>query len=259
METRKEKEAIFHDIVRNKNLEKNSSEFSYLTSNRKFYSIIRQSWNFTENWLDERCQNKKVLDYCCGDGEMTILLAKKGALAYGIDISPVSVENARKKAAGEGLEGKANFSVDDAEKLSFENNFFDIIICHGVLHHLDVKKAFPELARVLKYTGEVICVEPLAYNPIFQFYRKKTPHLRTEWEAEHILTKKDIAVAKNYFGDVKLNFFHLTTLAAVPLRNSKIFKYVLGVFELLDDVLLKIPFLKWWAWQVIFILSKPKK
>src|SRR3989338_9547287 len=100
---RKKQEAIFHDAVRDKNLEENSEEFSRLTSNRKFYSITRKSWSFTEQWLDQRCNNKKVLDYCCGDGELTIKLAKKGANAFGIDISPLSIENAKKESAKQGL------------------------------------------------------------------------------------------------------------------------------------------------------------
>lgn len=259
IKSRKAKEAAFHDAVRDKNLEKDTAEYSRLTSNKKFYSITRQSWNATEQWISQVCNGKKVLDYCCGNGDLTLKLAKKGANAFGIDISPLSIENAKKEAAAQGLFEKTNFSVQDAEHMSFENNFFDAIICHGVLHHLDVKKAFPELARVLKSDGQVMCVEPLAYNPIFQLYRKLTPQLRTEWEAHHILTKEDIGVSANYFGATNMRFFHLATLAAVPFRNSKVFKLVLAGMEFLDSLLLKIPFVKWWAWQVIFILSKPKK
>jgi len=258
-QTRQEKEAAFHDAVRDENLKKDSQEFSRLTSNRKFYSITRKSFAFTEHWLDSKVKGKKVLDFCCGNGEMVMLLANKGADAYGIDISPLSIENAKKDAAVKGLSEKTHFLVMDAEKLTFDPNTFDVVVCHGVLHHLDVKKAFPEIARVLKPTGQVICVEPLAYNPVFQWYRKSTPQLRTEWEAEHILTKEDIAVSEKYFNKVDRRFYHLSTLAAVPLRNSPVFKPVLSLFEGLDSVLLSIPGLKWWAWQVIFILSEPKK
>ena len=85
------------------------------------------------------------------------------------------------------------------------------------------------------------------------------PQLRTEWEAHHILTKEDIMVSAKYFDNVDMRFFHLLTLAAVPFRNSKIFNPILSFTESLDDIILKLPFIKWWAWQVIFILSKPKK
>lgn len=259
MEKRKEEEAGFHDKVRGEQLKKNKEEYTCLTSNKKFYSVVKQSWSFTENWLNKRCPNKKVLDYCCGNGELSIILAKKGANVFGIDISPISVENAKKQASLQGMDKTTTFLVMDAEKLDFEDNFFDVIVCHGVLHHLDVKKAFPELARVLKPQREVICVDPLAYNPIFQLYRKLTPHLRTAWETEHILGKKDLNIAKEYFGKVETRFFHLFVLAAVLFRKLPAFNPILKILEKIDSAILKLPVLKWLAWQIVFILSEPKK
>lgn len=254
IDTRKEKEAAFHDAVR----DEGSGDYARLTTNKKFYAITRTSVGFTEAWLQNNGKGKKVLDYCCGEGILTRKLASYGADAYGIDISPFSIEKAKAKALQEHLPN-TNFSVMDAEKMTFEDNFFDVVVCHGVLHHLDVKKAFPEIARVLKPTGQVIAAEPLAYNPVFQMYRKKTPHLRTEWEAHHILTKADIFESLKSFGAIDMRFFHLTALAAVPFRNTMLFKPLLSLFEIIDSLLLKIPFIQWWAWQAIFILSKPKK
>ena len=255
IKTRQEKEAEFHDAVRNES----SNDFSRLTTNKKFYAITRTSIGFTEHWLSQMCNGKKVLDYCCGEGILTRKLAQKGAQAYGIDISPFSIEKAKEKSLQEDISSTTFFSVMDAEKMNFEDNFFDVVVCHGVLHHLDVKKAFPEIARVLKPGGKVIAAEPLAYNPVFQLYRKMTPHLRTEWEAHHILTKADIFESLKSFDGIEMTFFHLTALAAVPFRNTAIFKPLLSVFEFIDSLILKIPFIKWWAWQVIFVLSKPKK
>lgn len=254
-ETRQEKEAKFHDAVR----DTDSPEYQRLTTNKKFYAITRTSVGFTENWLKNNVRGKRVLDYCCGEGILARKLASFGAEAFGIDISPFSIEKAKVKAQQEGVASNTNFAVMDAEKMSFEDNFFDIVVCHGVLHHLDVKKAFPEIARVLKPDGQVICAEPLAYNPVFQLYRKMTPHLRTEWEAHHILTKADIFESLKSFDGIDMRFFHLTALAAVPFRNTVLFKPILGFFESVDNLILKIPFVQWWAWQVIFILSKPKK
>jgi len=259
LEERKQKEALFHDKIRNERLERDKIEYQRLTSNKKFYSINRKSRNFVNSWLLERCKDKKVLDYCCGNGEFAILLARNGAEAIGIDISDVSIENAKKRAIQEGISRNVTFLVMDAENLKFDDNYFDVILCCGVLHHLNLKNAYPELARVLKPDGEVICDEPLIYNPIFQLYRKMTPHLRTKWEAEHILSKKDIELAKKYFNRVESNFFHLATLLAVPFRNFPGFNFILGILEKIDSILLKLPFLKWWAWQIIFVLSHPKK
>jgi ubiquinone/menaquinone biosynthesis C-methylase UbiE len=257
LDERKQKEAEFHDKVRDEALKEDEAEYVRLTSNKKFYSIVRKSRSFVEDWLEERCFGKRALDFCCGDGEITISLAKKGAEAFGIDISPVSVENAKKNAMAAGVGKNTKFLVQDAEKLEFPAGYFDVIICSGVLHHLDIEKAFQQISRVLKPGGEVICIEPLVYNPIFHLYRKLTPQLRTEWEAKHILSKKDIKTARKYFGDVKIRFFHLFTLAAVPFRKTPLFNFALRALEITDSIILRIPLIGWLAWQFVFILSHP--
>ncbi len=259
MQFRKQKEAEFHDKIRSKELKKDINRCKHLTSNKKFYSITRKSQEFVNNYLIRNCSEKKVLDYCCGDGGITFFLAEYGAEAIGIDISDISIRNAKTEALKKRLNEQASFYVMDAENLKFEDNYFDLIICNGVLHHLDVGKAYPELARVLKPGGSVICDEPLIYNPVFQLYRKVTPHLRTKWEAEHILSKREINLAKKYFGEVETKFFHLATLGVVPFRKLPGFNLILRLLGAVDSVLLRVPLLKWLAWQVVFVLSEPKK
>ncbi len=257
--SRKQVEASFHDKLRNQKLESNKNELEHLTANKKFYAITRKSTSFVSNILKKNCKNKKALDYCCGNGSNTIFLAKQGAQAVGIDISPISIANCKKKAVEAGVEKDTNFLVMDAENTQFPDNSFDIITCLGVLHHLNTKKAFDELSRILKPDGYVLCQEPLIYNPIFQYYRKKTPHLRTQWETKHILSKKDIELAKQYLGKVEIKFFHLATLAAVPFRNLPGFHFILTLLEKIDAVLLKLPLIQWLSWQMVFILSQPQK
>ena len=49
---------------------------------------------------------------------------------------------------------KANLLVENAESMSFDNNFFDHVNCQGVIHHTpDTKKSIEEIARVLKKDG----------------------------------------------------------------------------------------------------------
>ena len=260
MELRKTAEKEFHDLLREESFKLSESKYEYYTSNEKFYSITRRSRAFVSKWLLQRCPNKRALDYCCGDGRISIFLAKSGARAIGIDISEVSIRNAKQNAIREEVDKNALFFAMDAEAMEFEDNYFDIIICSGVLHHLDIQKAYPELARVLNPGGECICVEPLGYNPFIQLYRKRTPYLRTKWEIEHILRKKDIEIAKDCFNKVEiLGFFHLATIAAVPFMNLCGSAAMLRFLEIVDNVLLRLPYLKWQAWQIVFALSQPNK
>jgi len=259
MELRKQKEIELQSKRRDKELKKNIVEYERLYSYRKFYSITRKSENFINDYIVKKYKGKKILDYGCGDGIFSVSAAKNGIEVVGIDISEAAIKNSKDLAKKEGVVNKTSFFVMDVEKTSFPNNYFDGIICSAVLHHLDIEKAFREMIRILKLDGSVICNEPLSHNPVFQLYRKLTPHLRTEWEIHHILSKKEINLAKKYFGKIENKFFYLLTLLAVPFRNLPFFNFILTILEKIDSAILKLPFIKWWAWQIIFILSEPKK
>lgn len=259
MDQRKIEEREFHNKLRSDELKKDQGEYQYLTSNKKYYSIDKLNKEYVFNWLEERCSGKKVLDYCCGYGDYTFLAAEYGAAAYGIDISDVTIKTCQEKAREKGLADKTFFYVMDAEKMTFPDNFFDFILCMGVLHHLDFKAALRELSRVLKPDGKIICTEALGHNPIIQYYRRLTPHLRTAYETEHIIKMSDLKAARTYFDKVETRFFHLMTLAAVPLRNTRYFNLILNILKRIDQILLKIPLLRTQAWMVVFKLSGPKK
>lgn len=259
MEDRKEREREYHNLRRDDSAGAEEIEKKYSTQD-KWYSVVRKSRQRWEEWLKKNCVNKRVLDYGCGDGMSSLEIVKMGAAeVVGIDISDLSVKHAQMNAKREGLEDRAKFYVMDAESMEFGDNNFDLIYESGVLHHLDLQKAYAELSRVLRRDGSMICNEALGHNPIIQYYREKTPQLRTEWEVEHILQRKDIESARTYFNKIdKLGFFHLASIAAVPFRKSPVFKPVLRTLEAVDNVLLRLPGVKWQAWQVIFVLSEPK-
>lgn len=261
METRKQKERDYANLRKSETLD-SSEHAACFCSQQKWYSIVRKSIKCSEDWLGKNCYNKKVLDYGCGNGNSLLKMAKMGASqAVGVDISDVSIENARKKAIEKGYdENVVKFLVMDAENMQLEDDSFDIAFESGVLHHLDLEAAYLELARVLRPDGSAICIEGLDHNPLIRYYRKKTPHLRTQWEVEHILRKKNVEMANNYFNKVEiLGFFHLASIAAVPFRNVPLFNGILKVLEAVDSLLLKMPILKWQAWQIVFVLSEPKK
>ncbi len=71
------------------------------------------------NYLRRRgFENPKVLDVGCGTGRISIPLAFGGAFVVGIDISPLYVSIAKRKAEGLGISDRAKFIVCDARKMS---------------------------------------------------------------------------------------------------------------------------------------------
>jgi 2-polyprenyl-3-methyl-5-hydroxy-6-metoxy-1,4-benzoquinol methylase len=272
MELRKHKEREFHDFQRKvegavyvadagRSPDLGSTIRSNPQwSNNKYYSIERKSRGIVLQWFKTHCPGKKVLDYCCGWGDDGLLVAAQGAAeVIGIDISEVAIQICRTRAEREGLTNISN-QVMDAEALEFPDNTFDVVTEYGALHHLDLDAAYGEVARVLRPGGRFLCVEALGHNQIIHLYRKLTPYYRTEWEAEHILKKDDVELGRHYFHRLNIiGFYHMATLGAVPLRNTPIFKKVLGALESVDEVLLKLPFLRWQAWHIVFELVDPIK
>lgn len=258
LDDRKHKEREFHD--RREHLRQHDPvAYQELTRSKKFYSVTRKSTAFWTEWLRSRAPGRQMLDYCCGTGNVSLRAASFGAKVTGIDISSNSIERCQDLAREGGLQEDTRFLVMDAENLAFEPATFDLVTCMGVLHHLDIRNAYREIAKVLKPDGEVICVEALGHNPIINLYRRMTPRARTAWETEHILKTPEIELARSYFGAVNVHHFHLATLAAVPFRRAAVFDRVLRALEAVDSMLLALPWIQRHAWQVVFTLAQPRK
>ena len=235
-------------------------EFEKHFSNMKFYSVSLSSFAYRDALLFENMKGAVALDYCCGNGEVSIDMAKRGASkVLGIDISPVAIENARVLAKEAGVGDICEFRVIDAEHTGFADGTFDVIHEYGALHHLDLSAAFAELSRILKPGGKLICTEALRHNPLIHWYRKRTPHLRTDWEVEHILGFPEIKSGSKHFASVNLRTFHLAALAAVPFRKTFFFESLLTLLNLVDSTLLSIPLIRQMAWIAVVEYSHPIK
>jgi ubiquinone/menaquinone biosynthesis C-methylase UbiE len=89
-----------------------------------------------------------VLVVGCGSGEDVMRVAKLGAIAHGFDLSAEMLDLAKSLAARENL--TATFELMPSEKLTYADNFFDVILMRDILHHVEIPATVAELQRVSK-------------------------------------------------------------------------------------------------------------
>lgn len=118
-------------------------------------------------------KGKKVLDYGCGGGENSLLLAARGANVTGIDISPELVEIARRRLQMNQLVGE--FRAVSGYNTGLPDGSMDVVFCMAVLHHLNLDQARREVLRVLKVGGAVIVQEPVRDSRIYEISAKVDP------------------------------------------------------------------------------------
>ncbi len=132
------------------------------------------------NWRGD----EQVLDIGSGLGLMLNGAAKKltTGKAIGIDVwvvkdlSDNSLENALRNAELEGVRDKIEIRTEDAQKLNFSDNQFDVILSMLCLHNIEedggIEKACFEIARVLKPNGVALIGDYLPTHAYAKFFKK---------------------------------------------------------------------------------------
>ena len=115
------------------------------------------------------CAGETILDVGCGAGQTVLQLADRvgpGGRVTGVDIAPLLLDVARRRAAGR---GNVDFIACDAQRLALADHSFDGVFSRfGVMALRDPVAAFSNFRRMMKPAGRLafVCWRSLAENEL---------------------------------------------------------------------------------------------
>lgn len=210
---------------------------------------------------------KRLLDVGAGLGESSVYFALQGARVTTADVSRGMVETAIALGKRFGVEMEG--IVSPAEDLDVASESYDFVYVANTIHHVqDRARLFEQMNRALKPGGKFYSIDPLAYNPAINVYRRMATEVRTEDEAP--LTVADLRLARRYFVNVGHQEFWISALLLfakyylkdrVHPNEDRYWKRILREREdslgwwkplrSIDSLLTRVPGIRWLAWNIV--------
>jgi len=168
----------------------------------------------------------RVLDLGCGQGDLTLALLERGATVTAIDISPRMIEVARQRVALYAAGREARYVAAPIELTGLPAQSFDAIVGRWILHHLDLRAAAAEMARLLSPGGRMVFMENSGANPLLNLARDHVaghfgvPRFGTA--DERPLIADDWRLLQEHFAEVRAEF---PIFAVLALFDRQVMRY----------------------------------
>jgi 2-polyprenyl-3-methyl-5-hydroxy-6-metoxy-1,4-benzoquinol methylase len=160
---------------------------------------------------------KRILEVGCGSGNISTYLALRGARAVGVDVSAGMLALARRRAEANGVSARVDLLEAPIEELDEPAESFDAVIANQVLHHLDLPRAMPNIARLVGDRGVAAFVEPVLLVPEWvrtcrynRFVTRVFPS-RADTPDERSIDMRDLAKIRGAFASAETYPFQVTT------------------------------------------------
>jgi SAM-dependent methyltransferase len=196
-------------------------------------------------------QGIDVLDYGCGHGLASVVLARHGAHVTACDLSPGYLQEAYRRTQANGV--KVQFVQVDGERLPFLDQSFDRIWGNAILHHLNLEVAGRELRRVLRPGGLAVFCEPWGENPFLNWARRRLTYPdKQRTRDEQPLRRSDLAILRNYFPGLEWQGYQFLSMIRRVFSGNRMMR----ALQHGDDWLLALPFLQRFCRYIVLTLPR---
>jgi SAM-dependent methyltransferase len=169
-------------------------------------------------------RGRRVLDFGCGSGANSILLANRGAHICAIDISEDLLRLAARRMQVNGRNG-ASFVAASAHQLPLPDSSVDVVFGIAILHHLDLRLVRSEVHRVLRPGGRAIFQEPVRNSRLVRRIRSWIPYRAPDVSPfERPLTDRELRDFARPFSAYRARAFRLPHVAvgeALPFISKR--------------------------------------
>lgn len=137
--------------------------------------------------------------------------------AVGVDVSEGMLALARRRAEVNGVSANVELLGVPIEDLDRPSGSFDAVIANQVLHHLDLARAIPNIARCIDGSGAALFAEPVLLLPEWvrraRYSRRVTRVFpaRTDTPDERSIDMSDLELIRSAFAASEVQPFQLTT------------------------------------------------
>jgi SAM-dependent methyltransferase len=161
-------------------------------------------------WVLGDVRGKRILELGCGDGGNAVLLALKGAIVAGIDLSPRAVEIAKRRAEMHGVADRTEFYALPVESyLERTEGKFDIICGFMVLHHLlpVLDPVMTDLKKLAREETSFMFTEPVSLVHWLRQLRLALPLKAHGTPDERPLEPRDLAILRRHLPGSEVRLF----------------------------------------------------
>lgn len=212
-------------------------------------------------------QGKRVLDVGCGDGNNSVLLAKLGAHVTGIDVSPKSIQVAKKRAEVNGVSNLVQFVCSPVEEAEIPPHSFDVIWGDAILHHMieNLEFVLQQLTLWAKPGALMLFSEPVNLNRTLRRLRFAFPIETDVTPGERPLEPSELKILKRFLPELRIRFYSFFgrldrfILIGYNYERSPLWRQIIAnSFAYLDYALLSLPVARNMAGYAVFYGRSPK-